>query len=292
MGRRSRNAGTGIRFGASHPQACLATIRRSPLAIHSTPTQNRLLAALPREDYERLLPSLEPIVLPSGWVVHGAGDRESCLHFITAGVVSRVRVTDDGSAAEYAVTGSEGVIGIATFLGGESTLSQAVALSTVRSCRLPADLLKSEFEQAGPLSHMLLRYTQALIAQTAQIAVCSRHHPLEKRLVRWILSCLDRLPSNELTATQKRIAELLGVRRVGVTAALGKLQTAGLIHCSRGRIVALDRSRLEAQACECYAIVKREHDRLLRPKRGNSDAVAHDTHRHHSPIREDRVAVN
>ena len=162
--------------------------------MRSTPRQNRLLAALPQEGYERLLPHLEPLAWPSGSTIHAAGDRENCLHFITAGIVSRVRVTDDGAAAEFAITGSEGVIGVASFLGGESTLSRAVALSTVRSYRLPADLLKTEFERAGPLSHLLLRYTQALIAQTAQVAVCSRHHTLEKRLVRWILSCLDRLP--------------------------------------------------------------------------------------------------
>ena len=260
--------------------------------MHSTPRQNRLLEALPRWDYERLLPDLEPVVLPSGWIVHGAGDREDYLHFITAGIVSRVRVTDDGAAAEFAVTGSEGVIGVASFLSGESTLNQAIALSTVCSYRLPADLLKTEFERVGPLSHVLLRYTQALIAQTAQIAVCSRHHSLEKRLVRWILSCLDRLPSNELTATQKRIAELLGVRRVGVTAALGKLHMAGLIRCGRGRIAVLDRFRLEAQACECYVVVKREYDRLLRPKNATGNADAHDKHRHPPRVREDCVALS
>ena len=200
----------GDRSGASHPKACLtAPARKRPLAMYSTPRQNRLLAALPRDDYERLLPDLEPVALPSGWIVHGASDREDYLHFITAGIVSRVRVTDDGAAAEFAATGSEGVIGVASFLGGESTLSQAIALSTVCSYRLPEDLLKTEFERVGPLSHMLLRYTQALIAQTAQIAVCSRHHSLEKRLVRWILSCLDRLSSNELDGdaeTDRRVA--------------------------------------------------------------------------------------
>ena len=262
------------------------------MATHSTPRHNRLLAALPRDDYGRLLPHLEPVALPSGWTIHGAGDREDYLYFITAGVVSRVHVTDDGASAEFAVTGSEGVIGVASFLGGESTLSQVIALSAVSSYRLPAEVLKIEFERVGPLSHLLLRYTQALIAQTAQIAVCSRHHSLEKRLLRWTLSCLDRLPSNELTVTQKRIAELLGVRRVGVTAALGKLQTAGLIRCSRGRIAVLDRFQIEAQACECYAVVKREYDRLLRPEDAVGSAGAHDTYRHHPQVREDRVAVN
>jgi len=292
--KRWRVGNEGIEIFSTHPSEGVLRHHRyeMPSATRSTPRQNRLLATLPREGYERLLPHLVPVAWPSGSTVHAAGDREDCLHFITAGIVSRVCVTDDGGAAEFAITGSEGVIGVASFLSGESTLSHAVALSTVRSYRLPADLLKTEFERAGPLSHMLLRYTQALIAQTAQIAVCSRHHTLEKRLVRWILSCLDRLPSNELTATQKRVAELLGVRRVGVTAALGKLQSRGLIRCSRGRIVALDRSQLEARACECYAVVKREYDRLLRPGNVIGNAGAHDMHRPRPQMPEDHVAVH
>jgi CRP-like cAMP-binding protein len=234
----------------------------SATAPHS-PSQNQLLAALPSEDYERLLPKLEPVALPLGWAVHSAGDQEKYLYFLTAGIVSRFYVTQDGASAEFAVTGSEGVIGVASFLGGESTPSQAVVLSAGYAYRLRAELLKNEFKHDGPLPHLLLRYTQALIAQTGQIAVCNRHHSLEQRLCRWILSCLDRLPSNELTMTQELIADMLGVRREGVTQAAGKLQEAGLIHYSRGHIAVLDRPRLEAQACECYAAVKREYDRLL-----------------------------
>jgi CRP-like cAMP-binding protein len=218
-------------------------------------------SASAREHYERLLPDLEPVPLPLGWTVHGAGDREKYLYFLTAGIVSRFYVTESGASAESAVTGSEGVIGVASFLGGESTPSQAVVLSAGYAYRLGTNLLSNEHD--GPLPHLLLRYTQALIAQTGQIAVCNRHHSLEQRLCRWILSCLDRLPSNELTMTQELIADMLGVRRVGVTRAAGKLQRAGLIHASRGHIAVLDRPQLEAQACECYAVVKREYERLL-----------------------------
>jgi CRP-like cAMP-binding protein len=239
--------------------------KRAVAAQHS-PRQNRLLAALPLEDYERLLSDLEPVPLPLAWTVHRAGDREKYLYFLTAGIVSRFYVMQNGASAEFAVTGSEGVIGVASFLGGESTPSQAVVLSAGYAYRLRADLLKSAFRHDRPLAHLLLRYTQALITQMAQTAVCNRHHSLEQQLCRWILSSLDRLPSRELTMTHELIADMLGVRREGVTEAAGKLQKAGLIHYSRGHIAVLDRPRLEAQACECYAVVKREYDRLLRPE--------------------------
>ena len=236
--------------------------KRAVSAPH-TPRQNHLLAALPADDYERLLPDLEPVPLPLGWTVHGAGDREKYLYFLTAGIVSRFYVTESGASAELAVTGNEGVIGVASFLGGESTPSQAVVLSAGYAYRLGADLLKNEFEHDRPLAHLLLRYTLSLITQTGQIAVCNRHHSLEQQLCRWLLSSLDRLSSSELTMTQERIADMLGVRREGVTVAAGKLQRAGLIHCSRGHITVLDRPQLEAQACECYGVVKRDIDRLL-----------------------------
>jgi len=227
------------------------------------PRQNQLLAALPRHEYELLLPDLEPVPLPPGWTVHRAGDRERHLYFLTAGIVSRLYLTESGASAELALTGREGVIGVASFLGGESTPSQAVVLSAGYAYRLGLSLLRHEFEQEGPLSHLLLRYTQALIVQTGQIALCNRYHSLEQRLCRWILSCLDRLPSNELAVTQELIAEMLGVRRVGVTEAIGRLQAAGLIHCSRGLIAVLDRPRLEARACECYAVVSSAYDWLV-----------------------------
>jgi CRP-like cAMP-binding protein len=214
-------------------------------------------------DYERLLPDLEPVPLPLGWAVHGAGEREKYLYFLTAGLVSRFYMTENGASTEFALTGSEGVIGVALFLGGESTPSQSVVLSAGYAYRLGADVLKKEFERGGPLPHLLLRYTQALIVETGQTAVCNRHHSLEQQLCRWLLSSLDRSPTGELTMTQELIADMLGVRREGVTEAAGKLQKAGLIHYSRGHIAVLDRHQLEAQACECYAVVKREYDRLL-----------------------------
>ena len=237
--------------------------RKRAVSPQHTPRQNHLLAALQAEDYERLLPDLEPVPLPLNCTVYGADDREKYLYFLTAGLVSRFYVTENGASAELAITGNEGVIGIASFLGGESTPSQAVVLSAGYAYRLRVNPLKTELAHGGPLLPVLLRYTQALIVQTGQMAVCNRHHSLEQRLCRWILSCVDRLPSNELKMTQELVADMLGVRREGVTAAAGKLHTAGLIHHSRGRISVLDRPRLEAQACECYAVVKREYDRLL-----------------------------
>jgi CRP-like cAMP-binding protein len=233
------------------------------VSAQPTPRQNHILAALPRHVYERLVPDLEPFALPLGWTVHEAGDREKYLYFLTAGIVSRFYVTASGASAEFAVTGNEGVIGIAAFLGGGSTTSLAMVLSPGYSYRLRADRLQHEFEHDGPLPRLLLRYTQALIAQIGLISACKRHHTLEQRLCRWILSCLDRLPTNEMALTQELIADMLGVRREGVTEAAGKLQNAGLMHCSRGRIVVLDRPALEARVCECYAVLKREYDSLL-----------------------------
>jgi CRP-like cAMP-binding protein len=201
--------------------------------------------------------------LPVRWTVHSAGDRENYLYFLTAGIVSRFYATENGALAEFAVRGNEGVIGVASFLGGKSTPSQAVVLSAGYAYRLRADLLRNEFEHVGPLAHLLLRYTQALIAQTGQIAACNRYHSIELQLCRWILSSLDRLPSNVLRMTQELIANMLGVRRGGVAEAAGNLQAAGLIHCSRGKITVLDRPKMEARVCECYAVVKREYVRLL-----------------------------
>jgi len=243
-----------------------STNRKRTVSAPHTPRQNHLLAALPVEDYESLLPDLEPVALPRGWTVHGAGEREKYLYFLTAGIVSRFYVMENGASAHFAVTGSEGVIGVASFLGGEGMPSQAVVLSAGYAYRLQTDVVKNEFKHDGPLAHLLLRYTQALLCQTGQIAVCNRYHSVEQQLCRWILLCLDRLPSNELAMTQELIANMLGVRREGVTEAAGKLQKAGLIHYSRGHIAVLDRPQLEAQVCECYAVVKREYDRLL-PRR-------------------------
>lgn len=228
-----------------------------------TPKQNHLLAALPPADYERLLLDLEPIVLPRGWTVQGADDRRRYLYFITAGIVSRFYVTQTGASAAFGVTGNEGVIGVASFLGGASMPSQAVVVSPGHAYRLRASLLDSELQHDSALLHALLRYTMAMIAQTAQIAVCNRHHTLDQQLCRWLLSCIDRLPTNSLAVTQELIASMLGGRRESVTISARKLREAGLIQYSRGHIAVLDRPRLEAQACECYAVIKREYDRLL-----------------------------
>ena len=255
------------------------TDRKRAVSAQQTPRQNHLLAALPLGDYERLLLDLEPVALPRGWTVHHAGDRQTYLYFLTAGIVSWFYVTLNGASAEFAVMGREGVIGVASFLGGESTPSQEVVVSAGCAYRLGADLLKNEFEHNRPLRRLLLRYTQALIAQTAQIAVCNRHHSLEQQLCRWILSNLDRLASNELAMTQELIADMLGVRRERVTEAAGKLQKAGLIQYSRGHIAVLDRSELEAQVCECYAVVKREYDRLLRSEDSIGNAGVHGARR-------------
>jgi CRP-like cAMP-binding protein len=227
------------------------------------PRQNRLLAALPDTDYQRLLPSLEFVSLPLGQVVYEAGGSQPYIYFPTDSIVSLLYVMEDGASAEIAVTGCEGLVGIALFMGGETTPSRAVVQSAGVCYRLRAAMLKKEFDIGGALQHLALRYTQALITQMAQTAVCNRHHSVEQQLCRWLLLSLDRLPSNELKMTQELIANMLGVRREGVTEAAGRLQAAGLIKYSRGHIEVLDRKRLEDRVCECYAVVKREYDRLL-----------------------------
>ena len=238
-------------------------VKNGPLSARQSPRQNHLLAALPATDYGRLLPHLELVPLPLAWAVYEAGDAQGYVYFPTTSIVSLLYVMEDGSSAEIAVVGNEGLVGIALFMGGESTPSRAVVQSAGYGYRLRASVLKTEFGQGGDLQHLLLRYTQALITQMAQTAVCNRHHAVEQQLCRWLLLSLDRLPSNELTMTQELIANMLGVRREGVTEAAGKLQAAGLIHYSRGKIVVLDRPKLEADVCECYAVVKREYNRLL-----------------------------
>jgi CRP-like cAMP-binding protein len=240
----------------STPAACGALATR-------TPRQNRLLAALPAEDFARLQADLEPVPLPRGWTVHGADQPEQHLYFPTAGIVSHFYVIENGAAAEVAITGNEGVIGIASFMGGRSTPSQALVLTEGFAYRLSAARLKSQFAHGAALLPLLLRYTLALITQAGQTAVCNRYHSVQQQLCLWILTCVDRLPSDELSMTQEQIANMLGVRREGVSEAAGRLQKAGAIRCQRGRITLLDRARLEAEVCECYAVVKREFDRLL-----------------------------
>ena len=238
-------------------------INKPSLSAKQSPRQNHLLAALPAEDYERLLPHLELVPLPLGWAVYESGNEQGYVYFPTTSIVSLLYVMQDGSSAEIAVVGYEGVVGIALFMGGETTPSRAVVQSAGYGYRLRASVLKTEFGRGGELQHLLLRYTQTLITQMAQTAVCNRHHSVEQQLCRWLLLSLDRLPSNELTMTQELIANMLGVRREGVTEAAGHLQAAGLIHYSRGKITVLDRAKLEARVCECYAVVKREYERLL-----------------------------
>ena len=233
------------------------------MASPHSPKQNHLLAALPAEDYARLLPDLELLPMPLGWVVYESGGQMGYLYFPTSSIVSLLYVMESGASAEIAITGNEGLVGISLFMGGETTPSRAVVQSAGYGYRLKAGILKREFALGGQLQQLALRFTQALITQMAQTAVCNRHHAVDQQLCRWLLLSLDRLPGKELMMTQELIANMLGVRREGVTSAAGKLQADGLIHYSRGHITVLDRPKLEKRVCECYAVVKREFDRLL-----------------------------
>ena len=233
------------------------------MASPHSPLQNHLLAALPPEDYARLAPDLELIPMPLGWAVYESGGHLGYLYFPTTSIISLLYVMESGASAEIAITGNEGLVGISLFMGGESTPSRAVVQSAGNGYRLRASALKREFALGGELQHLALRYTQALITQMAQTAVCNRHHSLEQQLCRWLLLSLDRLSGDELLMTQELIANMLGVRREGVTEAAGRLQAEGMIHYSRGHIKILDRPALEKRVCECYAVVKKEFDRLL-----------------------------
>jgi CRP-like cAMP-binding protein len=238
----------------------------SPLLASPPPRANHLLAALPETTFQGLLPSLESVTLALGQAVYESGGAQGHVYFPTTSIVSLLYVLADGASAEIAVTGNEGLVGIALFMGGETTPSRAVVQSAGEGYRLRAAVLKHEFERGGPLQHLLLRYTQALITQMAQTAVCNRHHSLDQQLCRWLLLSLDRLQGSELVMTQELIANMLGVRREGVTEGALKLQKLGLIRYSRGHITVLDRPGLEQRTCECYAVVKKEYDRLLPDK--------------------------
>ncbi|WP_405029630.1 Crp/Fnr family transcriptional regulator [Methylibium sp.] len=227
------------------------------------PQKNLLLSALPDAEWAHWLPHLEAVDMPLGKVLYESGVTLSHVYFPTTAIVSLLYVMEDGASAEIAVVGQEGIVGISLFMGGESTPSRAVVQSAGQAFRLEAKLMMQEFNRAGPVLHLLLRYTQALITQMAQTAVCNRHHSLDQQLCRWLLLSLDRLHSAEIVMTQELIANMLGVRREGVTEAAGHLQKAGLIRYRRGHITVLDRTRLEERACECYAVVKKEYDRLL-----------------------------
>ena len=224
---------------------------------------NHLLASLPDAEWQRWLPLLEPVDMPLGQVLYESGVALNYVYFPMTSIVSLLYVMENGASAEIAVVGNEGVVGISLFMGGESTPSRAVVQSGGVGCRLNSQMIKTEFDRSGPVLHLLLRYTQALITQMAQTAVCNRHHSLDQQLCRWLLLSLDRLQGTELVMTQELIANMLGVRREGVTEGALKLQKAGLIQYTRGRISILDRKGLEARTCECYAVVKREYDRLL-----------------------------
>ena len=234
------------------------------MAVSHCTTQNHLLAAFPAAEYDRLAAHLELVAMPLGQVLCESGGRLEYVYFPTTSIVSLLYVLRDGASAEIAVAGNEGVMGISVFMGGETTPSRAVVRSGGYGYRLKAQLLQQEFNRAGPVMRLLLRYTQALITQMTQTAVCNRHHSVEQQLCRaLLLLSLDRLPSNSLTMTQELIANMLGVRREGVTEAAGNLQRAGLIRYSRGHIDVLDRAGLEQAVCECYGVVKLEFDRLL-----------------------------
>ena len=228
-----------------------------------TPRQNQLLAAMPVDVQDRLFPYLELVALPLGKVLYESGDTLTHVHFPTDSIVALMYVMENGSSAEIAVVGKEGLVGVALFMGGESTPSRAVVQGGGHAWRLAGQRLKDEFNRHGSMLLLMLRYTQSLITQMAQTAVCNRHHSIDQQLCRWLLLSLDRINGDELAMTQELMASMLGVRREGVTDAAGKLQKLGIIEYSRGHITVLSRRRLEQLSCECYAVVKAESDRLL-----------------------------
>ncbi len=227
------------------------------------PKANHLLAALPGADWERWEPQLEWVKMPLGQVLYESGATLTHAYFPTTSIVSLLYVLENGASAEIAVAGNEGMVGISLFMGGGSTPSRGVVQSAGEGYRIRSSFIRTEFDRAGAVMHLLLRYTQALITQMAQTAVCNRHHSLDQQLCRWLLLSLDRLSGNDLMMTQELIANMLGVRREGVTEAALKLQAAGLIRYARGHITMLDRAGLEARTCECYAVVVKEYARLL-----------------------------
>ncbi len=259
---RVRRAKLFIQGDAAVSLACVLDQGATMPAPHS-PRQNHLLAALPSAEFDRLAPELELVSMPLGKALYESGGQLRHVYFPTTAIVSLLYVLENGASAEIAIVGNEGILGISLFMGGDTTPSRAVVQSAGHAFRLQAHLLKQEFQRAGPVMDLLLRYTQALITQMAQTAVCNRHHSIEQQLCRWLLLSLDRLSTLELKMTQELIANMLGVRREGVTEAAGKLQRAGIIRYTRGRIIVLDRERLEREVCECYAVVKAEFDRLL-----------------------------
>ena len=250
--------------------------------IAEGPNQNHLLAALPEAEFERIAPHLEQVAMPLGHVLYESSGQLQHVYFPATAIVSVHYVMENGASSEIAGVGNEGVLGVSLFMGGNTTPSRAIVQTAGHGYLLKTRVLKEEFDRGGLLQHLLLRYTQALITQISQTAVCNRHHAVEQQLCRWLLLTLDRLPSNELTMTQELIASMLGVRREGITEAAGHLQQAGCIHYRRGHISVLDRAGLEARVCECYAVVKKEHDRLL-PEAQNHETILSASHANPSP---------
>ena len=248
------------------------------MLVSHEPRQNHLLAALPPDNYERLYPYLERVPLPFGHVLSEPGIPMHHVYFPTDAIVSRLYILEDGASAEIAVVGNEGIVGISLFMGGETSNRRTVVESAGHAYRVKGRVLRDEFYRADALRNILLRYTQAVLTQMAQTAVCNRHHSLDQQFCRWLLSRLDRMSTNALTITQDLIANMLGVRRESITEAAGNLQKAGLIEYRRGHITVLNRAGLQARACECYAVVKKEFDRLLpegiAPQSGRSGAVS------------------
>ena len=233
------------------------------MTIEDMKSSNQLLGVLPNDEWQRWMHDMDVVELSLGQVLYESGGTMQHVYFPISSIVSLLYVLENGASTEIAVVGFEGMVGISLFMGGDTTPSRAVVQSAGKSFRIPAHRIKDEFSRSAPVAHVLLRYTQALITQMTQTAVCNRHHTLERQLCRWLLLSLDRLHGNELIMTQELMANMLGVRREGVTEAAGRLQKTGLIQYARGRITVLDRAGLEAHSCECYAVVKKEYDRLL-----------------------------
>jgi CRP-like cAMP-binding protein len=231
------------------------------------PRLNQILAALPAADYQRLLPDLQLVPMPRGWTMSESGDHVNYLHFPTSGIVSLIYALEDGSSSEIALVGNEGMIGISIYMGGESMPTSTEVQSAGQAYRLSRKVMRREFALGGQLQHLALLYAQALICQTSQMAVCNQHHAVEQQFCRWLLMSRDRLEGDKIAITQEQIAHLLGVRRESVSLTAGGLQNDGLIACARGSITLVDRPKLEARACECYAAVKQECERLLPPQR-------------------------
>lgn len=245
------------------------TKNKTPSSLPPDPKLNRMLASLPARDYDRLLPDLELVEMPLGWTMSESGDHVNYLHFPTSGIVSLIYSLEDGSSSETALVGNEGLVGISIFMGGESMPTSTEVQSAGHAYRLCRKVMKREFSLGGQLQHVALLFTQALIAQTSQTAVCNQHHSLDQKMCRWLLMTLDRSDSNVLTVTQETIGKLLGVRRESVTQVLGQFQKDHLIERARGRITVLDRTKFEKRVCECYAVVQDEYERLL-PSKGGS----------------------